>query len=281
MKRCRIYVFSGTGNTRMCADLLKSELEKRSVSAELIPFETGYERAQKAGDMIVCYPVHAFNTPENVLRFVKGFPVGAGGVYFLKTSGEPLSLNDNSSAPMIRILEKKGYTILGEFHFVMPYNILFRHSDEMASRMLQTARRRMPRAARYVAASKPRRKRIGLGAKAMSGLCRIEHFGVRLNGRLYKVNTNRCVKCMRCVKECPVQNIRYKNGRFSFGMECVGCGRCYFQCPVDAYTFGFLNPMRVNGAYDFTRDPSKAVIGKYCHDAYERYFRQDERRTAK
>ncbi len=80
---------------------------------------------------------------------------------------------------------------------------------------------------------------------------------------------------MMCVKNCPVNNIKYENGKFKFGGNCLGCTRCSFNCPKDAFNFGILNFMKVNGKYDFNADSSKAVIGKYCKKSYERYFSEN------
>lgn len=77
---------------------------------------------------------------------------------------------------------------------------------------------------------------------------------------------------MKCVRGCPVGNIKFEDGKFRFGGNCIGCARCAFGCPADAIRTGFLNPIKVNGAYDFDADPDAAVIGTYCRKSYEKYF---------
>ena len=275
MREFEICVFSGTGNTEKCAVFLRQELLALGAQAELHHIESGVENVQGASALILCYPIHGFNAPNSMLRFCRGLPDGRGDVWFLKTSGEPLRLNDNSSAELIRILRRKGYSIKGEFHYVMPYNMVFRHSDEMASLMWETAARRIPAAAEQVVSGEGSFPRVLLSARLMSGICRIEHWFYPRNGRLFRVDPSRCLRCMQCVRDCPTQNIRYENGRFRFGGCCTGCGRCSFRCPADAIHIGLLDFMRVNGRYDFDRDPKCAVIGRYCRRAYLRYFRED------
>ncbi|MBR6321499.1 MAG: EFR1 family ferrodoxin [Lachnospiraceae bacterium] len=297
MKGLGIYVFSGTGNTLKCAKALLDELESLGLSAALHEIGDGSEEAAEEEDLVLCYPVYGFNVPLPMLRFCRNLAEGSGRVWFLKTSGEPLRLNDNSSACLSRILCKKGRIVTGEFHYIMPYNIVFRHSDEAASLMWKTAKERIPAAAAAVAAElNPKsagaeaetsagtgtktaavpavKKRAPVSSVIMSHICAIEHGFYPLNGRLYRVDADRCLNCMRCVKQCPTGNITYSEGKFRFGKNCAGCMRCAFNCPSDAIRIGILDFMRVNGPYDFGRDPEEASFGKYCRKAYKRYFEE-------
>ena len=275
MNQFGIYVFSGTGNTQKCAKYLLDQLEAHKVRAALYPVEHGAEAAQ-AQNFILCYPVHGFNAPANMIAFCKRLPPGRGLVYFLKTSGEPLQLNSNSSAELMKILRQKGYCIQGEFHCVMPYNIIFRHSDEMASKMWKTAKERIPAMAQAIAASAYIPIRPTPSAKLLSALCRIEHWWFRVNGRFFRIDQEKCTKCMQCVRSCPTKNIHYNDGAWSFGNRCLCCTRCSFCCPQDAFHIGLLNFWRVNGPYDFQRDPEQAEIGTYCRKAYQRYFAETD-----
>ena len=270
IKTIGIYVFSGTGNTLKCAKALEEALTERGVPVCFHELHDGSEAAPER-DLVICYPVYGFNMPRIFKTFCRNLRDG-GNVWFMKTSGEPLRLNDNSSTEMIRILKKKGWHIKGEFHFIMPYNMVFRHTDEMASKMWETARERINDAARQIAKGEERTIHPPFSAKAVSALCRIEHWSYPKNGRLFRVANKKCVRCMKCVRECPTGNVTFRDGKFAFGQNCVGCVRCSFNCPKGAIHIGLIDFMRVNGPYDFTRDPEIAVIGRYCRKAYERYF---------
>ena len=266
-----IYVFSGTGNTLKCAKALKEVLDKNGILSGFHEIKDGEEYHEER-DLILCYPIHGFNAPNVMLRFCREMPQGFGNVWFMKTSGEPLALNDNSSGELIRILRRKGYHIKGEFHYLMPYNMVFRHSDGLASLMWKTAQERIPQAAEQIVDGTELRITPSFPAKAMSLLCRIEHWFYPKNGRLYHVDMNRCIKCLKCVRDCPTRNISFSEGKFHFGSGCTGCVRCSFRCPEKAIHIGLLDFMRVNGPYDFTKDPKEASIGKYCEKGYRRYF---------
>ena len=271
MSSLGIYVFSGTGNTLKCAKELRASLDALGISADLTQICDGSEEAPEK-DLVLCYPIYGFNAPDSMIRFCENLPSIDGNIWFLKTSGEPLRLNSNSSAELIRIILEKGYTVKGEFHYVMPYNMVFRHTDEMASLMWETARERIQYAAEQIASGEQTAVHPTLPAKVMSGVCRVEHWFYPKNGRLFHVDEKRCVQCMKCVNSCPTKNINYESGHFHFGWNCIGCVRCSFRCPSKAIHIGLLDFMRVNGPYDFGRDPSNARIGRYCRKAYQRYF---------
>ena len=279
-----IYVFSGTGNTLKCAEKFRDRLIELGSETTLEKIETGEERVGNPPDvLIIGYPIHGFNMPYNVMNFVKGLPRLKGGprekrvkVYFLKSSGEPLRINDNSSHAAAKILSRNGYDVRGEFHYVMPYNMIFRHTDEFAAKMFAAARKRILKDAEIVLSGETHLKKIGLAAKVMCGVCKITRPGMRFSGRFYKVDPEKCLNCGKCVHACPVRNIRIEEGKFRFGKKCIGCMRCSFLCPTDAFTIGIMNKMRVNGKYDFDADQSKAEICSYCNKAYTRYFNETE-----
>ena len=275
-----IYVFSATGNTFKCADYLREKLAERGETVTLMRVENGTERLNEVPDtLVIGYPIHGFNMPYNMMDFVKGLPrvpKGSRTVYFLKSSGEPLKVNNNSSNAARKRLKRKGYAVKGDFHYVMPYNMIFRHTDELAAKMYLTAKRRIERDARIIAAGETHFIKPTFLSKIFCAVCKIERPGMRFSGRFFRVDPAKCINCGQCVRNCPVGNIRLEDGKFTFGKKCVGCMRCSFRCPTDAFTIGLMNKIRVNGPYDFSADASKAEICSFCHDAYEEYFREED-----
>ena len=276
MKKIDIYVFSATGNTYKCAEELKKNVVTLGAEAEIKRIENGSEKVENVGDtIVVCYPVHGFNAPTNVIAFCKGLPASNVDAYVLKTSGEPLTINDNSSKEVVKAFKTKGYGYKGEYHYVMPYTMIFRHTDEMAAKMYRTAKERIPKAAETIMQGETHCKKISAKAKLVRKVVSIEHWGAKVNGRFFHVKEDKCLHCMKCVKNCPTKNISYVDGKFKFGGNCLLCTRCSFNCPTDAFRIGIMDFMRVNGKYDFSADPEQAKIGKYCKKAYERYFAEE------
>lgn len=51
-----------------------------------------------------------------------------------------------------------------------------------------------------------------------------------------KVNPNRCIGCTHCMKACPTEAIRLREGVATINdIRCVDCGNCMRACPVHAF----------------------------------------------
>lgn len=113
MKNAVIYVFSGTGNTLKIARAYADEFFSRGVSCKIHILEKdGILRFPPPQDFDLAglaYPIHAFNAPYVVHRFAAALPDLPYKEYFIiKSSGEPLAINNISSGSLVAKLEKKG-----------------------------------------------------------------------------------------------------------------------------------------------------------------------------
>lgn len=278
----KIFVFSGSGNTLKIAEKYKEIFESEGNEVELtrltLPFENiDVENADFVG---IFYPIHGFNAPSIILDFAKSLPIlEKQKVFIVKTSGEPLIFNNASSLKLISILRKRGYALTNEYSYVMPYNMIFRHDDGFASKMFRTAKELVEVDAREILSFKAHfLKNCPLG-RPLSFALRIEHSAMRLNGRAFKVNSDKCVKCMKCISNCPTKNITFKDDKFEFSNKCLMCTACSFNCPKDAISIGILNGWRVNGEYSFDQKETmqESSHKRYCKKSYERYFQDAEK----
>lgn len=279
-----IYVFSGTGNTEKICGLYRDEFEKQGVETTVYKVRSDFENLPDPNlfDYVgFAYPVHAFNAPKIMLGLARALPeaVEKGKKYFvLKSSGEPLRINNISSYKMRSVLKRKGYLQFAEYHYVMPYNMIFRHTDTMATKMWNTARALAPIEAREVLKGQPHLlKGVPFGHFAAL-IMRIEHPAMRVNGKMFKVDKDKCINCGACAKNCPVGNIVIKDGKFRFNGDCLMCTRCSFNCPTDAFDIALLNGWRINGRYNMNYDgePQPNAHDWYCKKAYIRYFKNAE-----
>ena len=272
-------VFSGTGNTLRASTRFAEELRSLGHEAEIYSIKNGAPMPAVDGfdTLVVAYPIHAFNAPANVLKFLKNMPEGGGmPCYLLRTSGEPSKLNDASGITPKRILKKRGYNVLGEFAYVMPYNIIFRHSDGMVARMVRAMETRIPVDARKVVEGAAALRKVDPLRRLAAFTLRIEHTAMPFIGHSFRT-TEKCVGCGKCEKVCPLGNITMKDGKPSFGRSCVGCMGCSFSCPSDAVKIAVLNGWRVNGGYSFEGEPATdEEVCRYLHKIYLRYFHESE-----
>lgn len=278
-----ICYFSGTGNTKKVVDFYAQEFEKNGCNITLHEIESVENVNFNGYDLYgIAYPIHALNAPSIIVDFCKNLPKQEErkNLFIIKTSGEPLKINNISSTKICKILKKKNYILNNEYHYIMPYNMIFRHSNATAYKMWNTAKNLIPIDCREIISG----EKVTLSHFPMSNfiswVMRIEHWGGRFNGRRYKVNEN-CIKCGKCVKNCPTKNITIdENGNFHFGKKCLMCMRCSFNCPVDAFKIGLFNNWKVNGSYNFD-DPSNTYQKShknFCKKSYEKYFKRSEQK---
>lgn len=255
MKNCLISVFSGTGNTKRIAEFIKESLSSSYVTEiQEIPTSNDSNITKEADLLGFGYPIHAFNAPEIFIDFIKSLPEDQGKKCFLfESSGEGLKLNNGSSALAIRILKKKGYIVLSDRHYLMPYNIIARHEDSMVLQMLVYSHclARAQAVSIISETIEPTKRKVFL--RLWSRLFRIEWFYAKAAGPRMKVDNKKCCQCMKCINLCPTKNISFIDGKFVFGKSCALCLRCSFYCPKDAISLWLLNGWRLNGSYDFNK----------------------------
>lgn len=288
MKNAIIYVFSGTGNTKKACDIYKHEFEKNDVDTTLYIVRKGFEKLPDPNDFDFvgfAYPIHGFNAPYIMLDLAKALPKASGKkqYFVVKTSGEPLKINNVSSIKFNDIMKKKGYVLMSEYHYVMPYNMIFRHTDEMAVKMKNTLDNLAPIEAREVLCGvKHKLERVPFG-RFIAWVVRIEQPAMKINGKFFKVDADKCIMCGACAKNCPVGNIKIdENNKFGFGNDCIMCARCSFNCPANAFDIGILNGWKVNGRYTFRlpEKPEEDKHARYCKKAYKKYFEDAQKKIA-
>ena len=285
-----ICYFSGTGNTAKIAQLYRENLAERGASVDIyamedllangIPEEFS-NRLNDADSLGIAYPVHAFNAPSIVLKLVKSLPKATANkrAFIINTSGEPLKLNNISSLKTHSLLKRRNYTVTNEYHYVMPYNIIFRHSDGMAYRMWELAQKLVPLDVTDIIDGKEHKLEKVFFGGFIAWVMRCEHWGGRINGRLYKVD-DKCAHCQKCVNICPTKNITVKDGKIKFGKHCLMCQRCIQLCPKNAIKMGLFNKWKVNGEYSFekTTDDQPQKYNKMLAKSYEKYFEEGNKK---
>ncbi len=285
MKRVLICYFSGTGNTFKVVNEYVKFFNEHGYDTTLFNMDNKeFNLNILEYDLFgIAYPIHAFNAPSNILKFAKSLdklPKKTKKSYFIiKTSGEPLKLNNISSLKLRSILKKKGYVLTNEYHYCMPYNIIFRHTNNMVYKMWNIASNVIPLDATEIINNKESKLSYVLFGRLLAFIFRIEHWGGRFNGKHYKVNDT-CLKCGKCIKNCPTNNITIENNEFKFNKNCLMCMRCSFNCPVDAIKIGLFNKWKVNGSYDFNSYDENEVQThqKYCKKSYQKYFARNQKR---
>ncbi len=283
MKNCLLIYYTGTGNTKKMVLEYEKIFKEYDIKTDLFEIKKNHQEVpdvNKYDYLGIAYPVHAFNSPRPVEVFIRELEIVKDKPYFiLLTSGEPLSLNYASSLKVEGIMKKKGYYLTNEYLYCMPYNIMFRHSENSAYRMFCTAQKMASIDAKEIMDGVNHHLKKSLFSIIVRTLFRIEQPGMHLNGRLFKIDEKKCIHCLKCIRDCPEENIGYDGNKFHFGNNCDMCAKCAFLCPENAISIGLLNNWKVNGEYKFV--PEKEENDKhssYLKKTYDKYFDNAEKR---
>ena len=299
-----IYYFTGSGNTGKIINEFKTHFEKDGHSVDLIRMENQLYKPDKKIDVDnstydligIGYPVHAFNAPQIVLDWARSIDKlnETKRAFIINDSAEPMKLNNISSIKLSKILKKKGLDIQNEYHYLMPYDMIYRHKQKMAYNMWETSKMRIAVEYKDILDGIPSQlEHVPCGA-LFAWIMRIQHFGAKFNGIFYRVDKKKCIKCDKCLSSCPMNNIERVNDKLKFGTHCAMCQRCTTYCPTDAIKAGLFNSWKVNKPYSFKDTDDVNAYDKemtkkerkradfynsfWCKGPYKQYFKELEER---
>lgn len=255
MKILLIY-YTGTYNTRYLTNKLKEKLIQKGNLVDLVEINVNTPIVDTSSyDMIgFSYPIYGFNSPLPFNKYVRKLSFKKGQKYFIyKNSGETFAMNNASSRILIRIMKRRKAEFVGEYHYVMPYNIHFAFEDEFVKQILLYNQKLMAVMLHNLENGIVLKIKSNIIYNVAAFFVGVQKIGGNINSFLYKVDSEKCVNCNKCVKDCPHNNIYIKDGKIKFHHHCDMCMRCSFYCPTNAIKIGFLEKWKVNGEYKFDK----------------------------
>jgi ferredoxin len=239
IKSALIITFSGTGNTQFVVDALVNILIEHEIAATTVPLEKllhhpKYQELMAADLIGIAFPVHAFNPPPLVEKIIQQLPqTTARNCFILKTSGSPFAMGGTTSR-LKGILKKRRWNLKYEVLVPMPSNFVARYPDSFMKLNAEMALKQVEQIAQELLNEDWKTIPASRLATIICILLRMERIGAVFYGHYLKVEKS-CIKCGRCVRDCPTKNIKCQEGKFSFGWKCTLCMRCSFFCPVQAF----------------------------------------------
>lgn len=248
-----ITVFSGTGNSKAVADMLAKQLNDSVVSA-MEALSLCREYILKEDEPLgFVFPVHSWGPPEIVLRLIASLrlTVKPSYIYFVCTCGDDIG---KTAEIFCKSVKARGWECCAGFSVTMPNTYVCLPGFDIDSKDVQ--QRKIAHAASRVSEIVLRIKGREEVFDCHEGVMpRLKSFGIRplfnkflIDAKRFQVNSA-CVSCGKCIRVCPTHNIKWRNGRPSWGNDCTMCLACYHTCPKHAIEYG--NQTKNKGQYTF------------------------------
>jgi ferredoxin len=250
-----IVYFSPTGNVKHLAQHLAEVLKSRQTRCILHPLErTDPGTLEQDVHLVLMCPVHAFNPPRTVLRFIKDLPPGGTrSVSILSVGSSESWMNAGASLSLKRILETKGYKVQQDALLAMPLTILSAIPEQQAKTMIRKAEEKIQQIAAGLHVDQETASHVSLKSRIVSVLGRVEGFAARLFGLELRAS-DACTACNLCIEGCPENNIRMDHAsKPAFGCRCLMCLRCVYICPEGAISPRFSKFIPLKGGYHIER----------------------------
>ena len=244
------YYFSGTGNARNVANWMCDKANNCGIQAESIDIGKSERRgiAPSDKDTLIAFvsPIHGFNYPVIMLRFIIHFPKGKNDVVLMNTRAGMLigkwvtpGLTGIAFYLAALILWLKGYKIKGFLPVDLPSNWISVHpglNQKTIEYLHQTNEIKVTRFAQTVLNGGRYYKCLRELIQDM--LIAPVSLGYFFVGRFFFAKTyyasSKCDNCGVCIKGCPVKAIKTVGGRPFWTFDCESCMHCMSYCPQKA-----------------------------------------------
>lgn len=237
-----IYVFSGTGNSQTIATMLAKGLNDRVVPVTKAMRQAEMPILTDDETLGFVFPVYSWGPPEVVLSFIRSLHwlVKPSYVYFVCTCGDDTG---KTADVFCEAVKATGLHCDAGFSVIMPNTYVCLPGFDVDNEELQ--KRKLAHAAARMANLMERIKAREKGFDCHEGgFPRLKTYGIRplfnrflMSPKPFRV-TGDCVSCGKCIRVCPTKNIKWKDGRPSWGDDCTMCLACYHHCPKHAIEYG-------------------------------------------
>lgn len=229
-----ILYFSPTGNAKHLAYKLSEHLGKNE--SQLLALEFTDWRTLKANDqLVILYPIHGFNAPRTIKRFVKNIPKGLYKTVSLIGVGcNTLWLNDAASSDLRKSLIAKNYTIAVDEVLSMPLTFIMAFPDKVSQEVIAESENKIKAISTAIIEKQQSVNDVKFKSRLINFAGKGEGAAARLFGLELHANS-KCVSCGICWNNCPEKNIsKNSKGKPRFAFKCLMCMRCIYNCPEKA-----------------------------------------------
>lgn len=240
-----VWYFSGTGNTRYCAERLSKLL-----STDTVAFDDLWQNKKTLpecaeDDAVVMFPVYAWGMPpvvENTLHDIAPVLARSRRVWLVMTCGDDCGL---TAKAFRKLMSRYGIEVAGAFSLQMPNTYVCMKGFDVDSTQTEDVKvaetdSRIALIADLIKGARPVADRVTEGSFAWvkSHILRAWFLRYKMSPKPLHHN-DRCTACGLCIRTCPMQNIsRDAQQKPVWNDKCAMCLRCYHICPQHAVQYG-------------------------------------------
>lgn len=234
-----IIYFSGTGNSRYCAQLLSQRLNDDCMDAFSFIRNGIASEFTSQRPWVFVTPTYAWQIPRVFQAFLQsGTFFGSNDAYFVMTCGEDIG---SAAARNRSICAEKGLHYRGTAAVVMPENYIaiFRVPEPAEAQAIRAAAlpglediARRIRDGQTLTPPKPKAL-----DSLKSGLVNHLFYRFIVKDKRFTVSST-CISCGKCQASCSLDNIRMHDGRPVWQGRCTHCMACICGCPTKAIEYG-------------------------------------------
>lgn len=234
-----ILYFSGTGNSRFVAEKIAQKTNDNVINLNDKIKNNDYFSVTADGKLVIVTPTYAWRIPRIVTEWIEKTKIpGVNGVWFVMTCGGEVG---NAEKYNRLLCEKKGFEYKGTAQIVMPENYIAMFDAPQVDEAREIVDKALPDIDKVIDCilnNQPFSKlNITFKDKMLSGIVNDVFYPVCVKSKAFYV-TDDCVSCGKCVKLCPLNNIKSVNGKPVWNGNCTHCMACICYCPVEAIEYG-------------------------------------------
>ncbi len=234
-----ILYFTGTGNSKYCADFLGHKLGDEVYDLSERIKTKDYTAFESESPYIICVPTYAWRIPSVVTELMsKTELTGSKDVYFVMTCGGEIGKAEKYNKALCNSIGKN-YKGTLKVKMAENYLAMFDVTDEKReAELMEEAYGVLSDAVGLIkkGADLPAVKEGAVGV-ILSGPVNVMFNKLYLKDDSFCVKDS-CVSCGICEKKCPLGNIKLKDGKPLWSGNCTHCMACISYCPAEAIEYG-------------------------------------------
>jgi len=236
-----IIYFSGTGNSKYCADMLSDLLNEKVLnSAE-------YTRVNKAATienedrLIIVCPCHVASIPKAFIKFLNESNfINCKKVWCIVTCASTIG-----AAPYFleKICKQKKLEYMGTLKLLMPQNYIIIFKPDSYNKALKIIENAKPTIQDFAKSIENDEKFNTIAPSSYeiksTKLVYNPYYKLFVKPKKFYA-TDKCIGCGKCERICPTANITMENNKPKWGKNCIHCMGCFGGCPTKSIEYGKL-----------------------------------------